>query len=169
MTLNRELYFSIKAGLMLVHLAFLMVSAIVLSYFHTMNLVYFALWAYHLGEVVGNCGDMVGFINKNFKWMWFKVGSELLSFSLMVILLIYYLKPETDSASLVEMSTLGASLPTWILVELSFYALVLVLEVILYMFIYCTIQSPPFQYKYFYSLRNFDNEEDEHFKNQYFS
>lgn len=57
----------------------------------------------------------------------------------------------------------------WLMFEILFFYGQAMVWSVFAIFIYCAVHSPDFQYKYYMALRNYDNEEDDEFKNMYYS
>ena len=118
----------------------------------------------HLVDIIAYLLDMMGFIFRNFTFFGLKCATDLLALSLGITAQVIYFGGLHDCVDLVPWQ-----LETWLLIEVFCFYFVLTCTSGLQLYIYCSIQSPQFQYKYFYSLRNQDNEEDDAFKQKYFN
>ena len=70
---------------------------------------------------------------------------------------------------LYKQEEIDPTIRVWLICEISLAYLTMVTYFGVNTYVYCVIHSPKFQYRYYLSLRNYDNEEDEEYKKRYYS
>ncbi len=121
------------------------------------------LFVMHIIDIFAYILDMLGFILKNLRLYLFKFFLDLPSFVIMLVVQFVFYRALFLDHEIEE------TIKSWIITEVIVLNVFYLAWSFLSCYIYCIIHSPQFQYKYYLSLRNYDNDEDEEFKRKYYN